>query len=85
MTTLPSGGPDYENGSSARGRSRRGYSLVVVAATALATVLVSAAAVGWSLRGINFPAPSEVTSRRVIVLTSADCSKGNTCSSRRST
>lgn len=69
---LPPGYPDREDASEARGASRHRYLLAAVTAATLASVLVAAAALAWSLRGLHLPSRSEVTSRRVIAMTSAD-------------
>jgi penicillin-binding protein 1A len=69
---LPPGAPDREHPSPARGPSGYRYALAALAAATLASVLISSAAVGWSLHGLHLPSRSEVTSRRVIVMTSAN-------------
>jgi penicillin-binding protein 1A len=69
---LPPSAPDREYASAARGPSRRRFALAALAAAALVSILVTAGLVGWSLRGLHFPSRSEVMSRRVIVMTSAD-------------
>src|SRR5262249_2402947 len=68
----PPDGPDRENASSPRARLRLRYVFYVFAAAVLALIVAAAGAVGWSLHGIHFPSPAEVTSRRVILITSAD-------------
>ncbi len=61
--------PVPEIPSPARFRSRLAFALAAAVASAL---LVIAGALGWSLHSIHFPSRFEVTSRRVIVMTSAD-------------
>jgi penicillin-binding protein 1A len=69
---LPPGDPDREKASPARGPSRRRYLPITIATAMLTSIMVGAAAVGWSLHGLHLPSRAEVTSRRVIVMASAD-------------
>ncbi len=66
------GGSDREITSSLREPLARRLRLAALATGVAAIVLLPAVALGWSLRGVHFPSASEVTSRRVIVLSSAD-------------
>ncbi len=68
----PPDGPDCENASAAPRPSRHRYLLAAFAAATLIVLAASSVAVGWSLHGLHFPSRAEVTSRRVIVMTSAD-------------
>jgi penicillin-binding protein 1A len=53
-------------------RNRGRWWLRCAIAAVVATILASAGAVAWTLRDVHFPSAAEVTSRRVIVLKSAD-------------
>ncbi len=53
-------------------RRRRRWPLFASATAFLVMMAVSAGAVAWELAGVQFPNPAAVTSRRVIVLQSAD-------------
>ncbi len=73
MTALPPGAPDDETFPPAEPWSRlRSAAPMIVTAALAATVLAMAGALVWALHEIHFPTAAEVTSRRVLVLTSAD-------------
>lgn len=60
--------PGPESTSPARSRRRLAFTLAAI----VGSTLVLAGALAWSLHSIHFPSRSEVLSRRVIVMTSAD-------------
>ncbi|HZR85868.1 MAG TPA: PBP1A family penicillin-binding protein [Bradyrhizobium sp.] len=68
----PPDGPDHEQASPAPPPSRHRYLLAALAAATLVLVAAASVVIGWSLHGLHLPSRAEVTSRRVIVMTSAD-------------
>ena len=68
----PGDDPVRDDASAAPTPSGHRYLPAVLAAAAVVCILVAATALGWSLHGLHLPSRSEVTSRRVIVMTTAD-------------
>jgi penicillin-binding protein 1A len=63
---------DVRNDVSHEGMPQRRRFPYVLTALGLAVFAISAAASAWALSQVHFPKPAEITSRRVIVLQSAD-------------